>query len=47
MFYGICLISVIEKKDTFWNYTKYPEHDAVVDYIQSVQEDEQIIDFEL
>ena len=45
-FYDICLISVFENKDTFWNYTKYPEHNAVVAYIQSVQVDEQIVDFE-
>lgn len=45
-FYDICLISVFENSDTFWNYTKYPEHDAVVEYIQSVQEGEQIVDFE-
>jgi hypothetical protein len=45
-FYDICLISIFENRDTFWNYTKYPEHDAVVEYIQSVQEGEQIVDFE-
>jgi hypothetical protein len=45
-FYDICLISVFENKDTFWNYTKYREHDLVVEYIQSVQVDEQIVDFE-
>jgi hypothetical protein len=45
-FYDICLISSFENKDTFWNYTKYPEHDSVVAYIQSVQEAEQIVDFE-
>lgn len=45
-FFDICLISVFENKDTFWNYTLYPKHDMVVAYIQSVQEDEQIVDFE-
>lgn len=45
-FFDICLISVFENKDTFWNYTKYPEHDAVVEFIQSVQEAEEIVDFE-
>jgi len=45
-FYDICLISVFENKETFWSYTKYPEHDVVVAYIQSVQEAEQIVDFE-
>ncbi|TLX78192.1 Dabb family protein [Labilibacter sediminis] len=46
-FYDVSLVSVFENKDTFWNYTKYPEHDDVVAYIQSVQEDEQIVDYEL
>ena len=45
-FFDICLISVFENKDTFWDYTKYPEHDAVVEFIQSVQEAEEIVDFE-
>ncbi|WP_289054850.1 Dabb family protein [Carboxylicivirga marina] len=46
-FYDVILISIFENKDTFWAYTKYPEHDEVVDFIQSVQEDEQIVDYEL
>jgi len=45
-FYDISLISVFENKDTFWAYTKYPVHDEVVAYIQSVQEAEQIVDYE-
>ena len=45
-FYDVCLIATFDNKDTFWNYTKYPEHDAVVAFIQSVQEAEQIVDFE-
>ncbi len=45
-FFDISLISVFENKDTFWNYTKYPVHDEVVAFIQSVQLDEQIIDYE-
>lgn len=44
-FFDICLISVFENKDTFWNYIKYPKHDEVVAYIQSVQEEE-IVDIE-
>jgi len=44
-FFDICLISVFENKDTFWDYTKYPEHEEVVAYIQSVQEAEEIVDF--
>ena len=46
-FFDICLISVFENKDTFRNYTKYPEHDAVVEFIISVQEAEEIVDFEI
>jgi hypothetical protein len=45
-FYDISLISVFENKDTFWAYTKYPVHDEVVAYIQSVQEAEKIVDYE-
>lgn len=45
-FFDICLISVFENKETFWNYTKYPKHDEVVVYIQSVQLAEEIVDFE-
>lgn len=46
-FYDVSLISVFENKDTFWAYTKYPEHDDVVAFIQSVQESEQIVDYEI
>ncbi len=46
-FFDVSLISVFENKDTFWAYTKYPEHDDVVAFIQSVQEDEQIVDYEV
>ena len=45
-FYDICLISIFNNKDEFWAYTKYPVHDEAVAYIQSVQEAEQIVDFE-
>ena len=44
-FFDVSVISVFENKDTFWTYTKYPIHDAVVAYIQSVQESEQIVDY--
>ena len=46
-FFDISLISEFENKETFWKYTKYPEHDEVVAFIQSVQEDEQIVDYEI
>lgn len=46
-FYDVSLVSVFENKDTFWTYTKYPEHDEVLAFIQAVQEDEQIVDYEL
>lgn len=44
-FFDVSVISVFENKDTFWNYTKYPVHDEVVAFIQSVQVDEQIVDY--
>lgn len=46
-FYDVSLISVFENRDTFWNYTKYPVHDEVVAYIQSVTVGEEIVDYEI
>ena len=46
-FFDVSLISEFENKDTFWAYTKYPVHDDVVGFIQSVQESEQIVDYEI
>jgi len=46
-FFDISLISEFQNKETFWKYTKYPQHDEVVAFIQSVQEDEQIVDYEI
>ena len=45
-FFDIGLLSSFENKDDFWAYTKYPEHDEVLAFIQSVQSDEQIVDYE-
>jgi hypothetical protein len=44
-FYDVGLISSFQNKDEFWAYTKYPEHDEVLEFIQSIQEDEQIVDY--
>ena len=44
-FFDVSVISVFENKDTFWNYTKYPVHDDVVAYIQSVMVAEEIVDY--
>lgn len=44
-FFDVSLLSVFENKETFWNYTKYPEHDAVVAYIQSIMISEEIVDY--
>jgi len=44
-FFDVSVISVFENKDTFWNYTKYPVHDAVVAYISSVMVAEEIVDY--
>ncbi len=46
-FYDVSLISVFDNKDTFWAYTKYPEHDAVVEFIQSVKVAEEIVDYDV
>ena len=45
-FFDVGLISAFDTEDDFKRYCGYPEHDAVVAFIQSVQEDEQIVDFE-
>ncbi len=44
-FFDVSLISTFKNKDTFWAYTKYPEHDDVVAFIQSVQIAEHIVDY--
>lgn len=44
-FFDVSLVSTFENKDTFWTYTKYPVHDEVVAFIQSVQEAEEIVDY--
>ncbi len=46
-FFDVGLISSFESKVDFERYCQYPEHDEVVAFIQSVQEDEQIVDFEM
>ena len=45
-FFDVGLIATFDSKDDFEAYCHYPEHDDVVAFIQSVQEEEQIIDFE-
>ncbi|PCI33656.1 MAG: hypothetical protein COB60_07420 [Flavobacteriaceae bacterium] len=45
-FFDVSVISVFENKDTFWKYTKYPKHDDVVAYIQSVMVAEEIVDYD-
>ena len=44
-FFDVGLVSAFDTKADFERYCRYPEHDKVVAFIQSVQEDEQIIDF--
>ena len=46
-FYDLGLIASYDNIDDSWAYTKYPEHDAVLEFIQSIQTDEQIVDYEL
>ena len=45
-FFDVGLISTFETKADFERYCQYPQHDEVVAFIQSVQDDEQIVDFE-
>ncbi len=44
-FFDVGLISTFDNESDFKAYCVYPEHDAVVAYIQSVTDDEQIVDF--
>ncbi len=46
-FFDVSLISSFKDEDAFKRYCVYPEHDAVVAYIQSVTEAEEIVDYEL
>ncbi len=46
-FFDVGLISSFESRADFERYCQYPEHDEVVAFIQSVQDDEQIVDFEM
>lgn len=45
-FFDLGLVAAFHTKADFERYCEYPEHDAVVAFIQSVQQDEQIVDFE-
>jgi hypothetical protein len=46
-FYDLGLVSAFDNIDDFWAYTKYQEHDEVLEFIQSIQLDEQIVDYQL
>ena len=45
-FFDVSLMSVFSDEAAFKAYCVYPEHDAVVAYIQSVCEAEEIVDYE-
>jgi len=44
-FFDVSVISEFKNVEEFLTYTKYPKHDEVVAFIQSVQVDEQIVDY--
>ena len=44
-FFDVGLISSFENEEAFKRYCVYPEHDAVVAYITSVTEAEEIVDY--
>ena len=44
-FFDVSLIATYPDEDAFKRYCVYPEHDAVVAYIQSVTEAEEIVDY--
>ena len=45
-FFDVGLIAAFDTKADFERYCQYPEHDQVVAFIQAVQEDERIVDFQ-
>lgn len=44
-FYHLSMIATFKNEDCFWAYTKYPQHDEVLEYVQKVQESEIIVDY--
>lgn len=44
-FFDVSLICTYTDEEAFKRYCVYPEHDAVVAYIQSVTEAEEIVDY--
>jgi len=44
-FFDVGLVSNFATESDFKAYCVYPEHDKIVAYIQSVTDDEQIVDF--
>jgi hypothetical protein len=44
-FFDVSLICMYEDEEAFKRYCVYPEHDAVVAYIQSVTVAEEIVDY--
>ena len=46
-FFDVGLISIFPNEEAFKRYCVYPEHDAVVAYIQSVTVAEEIVDYEV
>lgn len=47
LFFDVSMIAVFDNEEEFWKYTKYPAHDQVVKFIQSVQVEEQIVDYKV
>ena len=46
-FFDVSLICTYQNEDAFKRYCVYPEHDAVVAYIQSVTDAEEIVDYSI
>lgn len=44
-FFDVSLVATYDNFDTFWAYTKYPIHNEVVAFIQSVMVAEEIVDY--
>lgn len=47
VFYDLCMIATFQDEESFWAYTKYPQHDEVLEFVQKVQESEIIVDYRI
>lgn len=44
-FFDISLCATFNNREEFWRYTQYAEHDAALDFLRPLLEEEQIVDY--